>query len=197
MTSGPSIALTSPPATAHPAAAAAVHSPRWISRTSSKQVLAGAHRVAEHHTGRAPIPARSESATDNARAPRRRGLIQDRRKSTPSTRASWLKARSRPGSGDHTAASSPEPIARAGDDVPAISLSASQQGLLANIGKARAPFVEGSFGRLSFVQRHTTAIYVARQKGTVAPEVRLALGPSSSLWCRGDIPTDARPGISG
>ena len=50
------MALTSPPATTHPAVAAAAHRPRWISMTSSAQVLAGAQRVAAHQAGRGPHP---------------------------------------------------------------------------------------------------------------------------------------------
>src|ERR1022692_2069758 len=35
------------------------------------------------------------------------------------------------------------------------------------------------------IQRHTSAIYVARPRGTVAPHVRLALRPSGWVWCGG------------
>ena len=124
MTSGPSMALTSPPATTQPAEAAAAHSPRWISMMSSALVVAGAHRVAAHQAGLAPMPARSDRATASARIPSRCGVIHERRKSTPSTRASWLMATCVPGSGTQSAASSPVPSARLGDVARAISASA-------------------------------------------------------------------------
>src|ERR1700680_4026839 len=167
MTNGPSMALTSPPATAHPACAAIAHSTRCISRTSSATVVPGAQRVTAHHAGLAPIPARSDSATDSARAPSFRGVIHERRKSTPSTSASWLIATSLPGAGAQTAASSPLPIVSPAELVLAISASALSNSVSPTSTRVGPPVSKSRSRIRPSLQRHTSAISPGGLQGTV------------------------------
>ena len=109
-TSGPRMPLRSPPTRRQPVASASSRSPRARARTSSSTVSAGAHSVAVHQAALAPIAARSLSATARQRRPSWWGVIHSRRKSSPSTRASWVTTTARWGGGCHTAASSPGPM---------------------------------------------------------------------------------------
>ena len=191
MTSGPSIALTSPPATAHPGGR------RRTAKTSLdlenvREGRAGwrAQRR-RHHTGVAPIPARSESATAIARAPRRRGLIHERRKSDSLHQGVLADCKvtsssGRPDSGIVTRADCETRRYAPGD-----LGERTQQGTLARVRQGRPPLVERRIGGAVGFQRHTSAIYGACRGGTVGGDVRLALGLPGSLWCAGDVPTDA------
>ena len=191
MTSGPSMALTSPPASAHPAAVAAAHSPRWISSTSSKQVLAArtergrAPRRCRPHCGQVGERDRQRSGAETARGDPGsaeidaldQGILADRD----------VDARA---SGDHTAASSPEPITRARDVVLAISASALSKAGSPTSARVAPAFVEAPFGHPVFHQRHTSAIYVAHPRGTVLADGRACVRTTKLAMVRRGCPSD-------
>ncbi len=74
-TSGPSMVLTSPPTTAHPTAAAARQSPRWISSTSS--TCSATTRAQRGHAVERPCPHRREVGHCHREGPDAEGVRAD------------------------------------------------------------------------------------------------------------------------
>ncbi len=192
------MALTSPPATAHPAAVAAAQSPRWISSTSWKLVVEGAHSVADAphrggpHAGEvgegdgqraSPEPARRDPPSPEIDA-LHQGVLADS-EVVPRLRRPDRRIVARP---DRQAA-------RRG---PRDLGECLEQGRARRRPRGSGPPASKARSAVRSASNVTRPQYTWRARGVRWPaNVRLALGPPGSLRCGGDVPTEPRSGAGG